>query len=420
MISALSLSDVRCFAGDQRANLAKITLLVGENSVGKTTFLGCLNAIAKLAKLHHLSDSDNWFNRSPYKFGGFDTIVRSGSAAFRVGLELDEGPVREIDIEFARGRGGHPAEIGLGMKLDGQTNGSAADFQIIRLDADSRAERWQFKGPGFQFLLRQIDVSDSQFTTWLARVMDLGLVPFGGDSTRFRIQTRLDSEAGSIAFAKFTNFLRQRMQNPPQTPSKVISIGSNVLSPQRIYQSNALIKRLDGLDKRRVNQLGRSLGLFDRIDTHLIGPNAIKVTVDVTGELFSLNDVGHGVTSALPFLIELTDAPAHSLFLLQQPEVHLHPSAQSKLVSMIAGSNHEFVIETHSDHVIDWCRILAREQRLSPSDVKIIYFEAQHDDASTTLLHQISLDDQSNLENQPPSYREFFSIETDRLLGLQQ
>ena len=37
------LTDVRCFEGEQRARLRPITLLVGENSTGKTTFLGCYN-----------------------------------------------------------------------------------------------------------------------------------------------------------------------------------------------------------------------------------------------------------------------------------------------------------------------------------------------------------------------------------------
>ena len=80
-------------------------------------------------------------------------------------------------------------------------------------------------------------------------------------------------------------------------------------------------------------------------------------------------------------------------------------------------SDHRFVIETHSDHVIDWFRILAREGGLAHSDVAIIYFESHPGDPSATRLHQISFDGRANMRGQPHSYREFFSVETARLLG---
>ena len=41
----LTLQDVRCFQGEQRGSLRPITLLVGENSTGKTTFLGCYHIV---------------------------------------------------------------------------------------------------------------------------------------------------------------------------------------------------------------------------------------------------------------------------------------------------------------------------------------------------------------------------------------
>ena len=41
----LILQDVRCFKGTQRGRLRPVTLLVGENSTGKTTFLGCYRVL---------------------------------------------------------------------------------------------------------------------------------------------------------------------------------------------------------------------------------------------------------------------------------------------------------------------------------------------------------------------------------------
>jgi hypothetical protein len=45
----------------------------------------------------------------------------------------------------------------------------------------------------------------------------------------------------------------------------------------------------------------------------------------------NLIDVGYGVSQALPVLVELFRSNASQMLLFQQPEVHLHPSAQAAL-----------------------------------------------------------------------------------------
>ena len=52
------------------------------------------------------------------------------------------------------------------------------------------------------------------------------------------------------------------------------------------------------------------------------------------------------------------------MFLLQQPEVHLHPSAQAALGSLfcqVAAAGKQLIVETHSDHVIDRIRMDVRD-----------------------------------------------------------
>ena len=68
------------------------------------------------------------------------------------------------------------------------------------------------------------------------------------------------------------------------------------------------------------------------------------------------------------------------MFLLQQPEVHLHPTAQAALGSLfceIAGWDRQIIVETHSDYIIDRVRMDVRDNKtdLKPADVSILYFE---------------------------------------------
>ena len=70
------LEDVRCFRGEQRVRLRPITLLVGENSTGKTTFLGCYSVLHRLLSGFRSPGYTLDFNREPFLMGSFRDIVR--------------------------------------------------------------------------------------------------------------------------------------------------------------------------------------------------------------------------------------------------------------------------------------------------------------------------------------------------------
>ena len=130
-------------------------------------------------------------------------------------------------------------------------------------------------------------------------------------------------------------------------------------------------------------------------------------------------DVGYGVSQILPILVDVMHPGTGSrTFLLQQPEVHLHPRGQAALASLFVHSakkqRNQFLIETHSDYIVDRVRICVRKKRIAPDDVSILYFEPR---GNSVTIHNLSLDADGNLHDAPSAYREFFSRETDGLLG---
>ena len=62
----------RCFKDTGFLKLKKITLLMGENSSGKTSFLAGLNHISGM-----LADEDVDLNTSPFELGSFSDIFHS-------------------------------------------------------------------------------------------------------------------------------------------------------------------------------------------------------------------------------------------------------------------------------------------------------------------------------------------------------
>jgi len=180
--------------------------------------------------------------------------------------------------------------------------------------------------------------------------------------------------------------------------------------------------------KDMLEDFGRKAGLFDEISVRSLGKKGSdpfqlrirKYGSKSKGPQRNLIDVGYGVSQALPVVTELLRDDAPPMFLLQQPEVHLHPSAQAALGSLfcrIAGPKRQLVVETHSDHLLDRVRMDVRDgaAALKPADVSILYFERGDLDVR---IHSLRLDEQGNVLDTPPSYRGFFMEETRRSLGL--
>ena len=417
-ITSLSLKDVRCFAGEHHAELSKATLLIGENSTGKSTFLGCLNGLVHLAGLVELTDQTNYFDQEPFCMGSFENLARSGCPSFRVGIGMEDDRFRRLEIEFAPGHDDALRERTLEVKLAGSRSDVGSRLRIARRTPVGKAERWRFDGPGFEFELDQSEASYAQFTTWLSRYVRRNVLPFSGDVTQFRKRMGHTTDQELAAFGRFINFFRHEFRAPERPCAIYANDPNGPFARRRSYADDPLRILDGGMHLEAISNAGRDLGLFNRIDVREREPDQYEVLVDVSGVMRNLVDVGYGVTSVLPLIKAIVDAPKDSLFLLQQPEVHIHPSAQARLVEMIANSNHAFIVETHSDHVIDWLNILVTEGNLAASDVGIVYFERLTDDPSATRLYQLRLDGSGNLSGQPRNYRQFFSEETARLLGL--
>jgi predicted ATPase len=130
--------------------------------------------------------------------------------------------------------------------------------------------------------------------------------------------------------------------------------------------------------------------------------------------------VGYGVSQALPLVYQLEEAESHDTFLLQQPEVHLHPRAQAEVGTLIANlsrqrSNNYFVIETHSDYIIDRIRMEIASGVLDKNCVTIAYFEKGTHEVRAKNLY---LSERGEILDPPRGFREFFLHEQARLLGL--
>ena len=179
--------------------------------------------------------------------------------------------------------------------------------------------------------------------------------------------------------------------------------------------------------KGKLDAFGRESGLFDDFSVKQLtgiegGPFQLQLRKfgkrGRKGPRRNLMDVGFGLSQVLPVLAALLRADGPSMFLLQQPELHLHPSAQAALGSLFcrtAEAGRQTIVETHSDYIMNRIRLDVRDRRteLTHEDVSILYFERKDSDV---LIHPIRFDKDGNVLDTPSGYRRFFTDELNRSL----
>ena len=117
------------------------------------------------------------------------------------------------------------------------------------------------------------------------------------------------------------------------------------------------------------------------------------------------NNVGFGVSFTLPILVAGLLAKSGDLLIVENPELHLHPKAQSNMMyffERIAECGVQVVIETHSDHVVNGLRktVVDDKCKLSPEEYLLYFF----DDNSN--WETIKLNNYAELDNWPKDFME--------------
>ena len=445
-LKELILEDVRCFRGEQRGSLRPITLLVGENSTGKTTFLGCYGVLQQVFSAPDI-DVRLDFDEEPFSMGSFRDVVRSRRGpegridAFKLGLTLEPSrgrmPPHRLVATF-RESGSQPIVSSLRFEF------GAAAFLDLQRSPNGTVLTFPGRDVAIDFPFGQV-------------MLMLGfLMTLTEDKRRIPrefpdLQPVADYVGGLFPRRDVAAAGRRRRSRTigwwrPQLP-RLIPVAPLRSKPKRTYDPvretatpegahiPMLMMRLDLTDKRHWTSLhddlvtfGKKSGLFSDVKVKRHGkqmsdPFQLQVKVR-SGPNANIMDVGYGVSQSLPILVDVL-AGAESdrrknggrAFLLQQPEVHLHPRGQAELASLFieaSRSGSRFLIETHSDYIVDRVRISVRNGSLQSDDVSILYFEPA---GNAVTIHNLTLDEHGNLRNAPAGYRDFFVRESDRLLG---
>ncbi|KWT84043.1 DUF3696 domain-containing protein [Candidatus Magnetominusculus xianensis] len=105
---------------------------------------------------------------------------------------------------------------------------------------------------------------------------------------------------------------------------------------------------------------------------------------------FKAMNVGFGVSYVLPIIVAALHTPKDGLLLIENPESHIHPAGQAKLMELIcksAKTGVQFIIETHSDHIINGLLVATKKEIINPDDSRVYYFDRNISTHATQVTH---------------------------------
>ncbi len=163
------------------------------------------------------------------------------------------------------------------------------------------------------------------------------------------------------------------------------------------------------------------LGVANEIKIQMAGQSGVSwQVVHMEGRrALPLTAVGVGVSQILPILVMGLLAPNDTLLLVEQPELHLHPSVQARLGDFFIGlaeCDKQCLIETHSENLVSQLRYHIVQAGGQEKSDCLIYFVDQ-DERGAAQFNPIEISEKGNILNWPDGFFDETMLQEDRITG---
>jgi len=226
----------------------------------------------------------------------------------------------------------------------------------------------------------------------------------------------------------FAPFIQQVIHLPglrgnPERTYPVAAVGSMFPGTFEEYAASVIAQWPEkSASDDKLKKLGKhleQLGLTWKVQARSINETQVELQVGRlpqatrggAHDLVNIADVGFGVSQTLPVLVALQEAKPGQLVYLEQPEIHLHPRAQTAMARILADAASRgvrVVVETHSSLLLLGIQTLVAEGDLSPDIVKLHWFT--RDEEGMTHITSANLDETGAFGDWP---EDFADVELD-------
>ncbi len=333
MLRHLELTNFKCY-GKSAFDFGNLTVFSGMNAAGKSTVLQALGFMRQCAfEPRHVN--------AVSLDGPLATFM---DAADLVYDNASEGKYSEVRVEAQ----GDDCAFNCELRVKADRTAPVAQQKTISVVSMSYDCQIPFMGKSFVYI--------------------------GGDrispKSSYRIPASIDECEISMLGERceYTAWCLNRSDfNPKSARAKLISLSDGVDRPLLSQQVSDCLSRL-----------GRVVRVipYSYPDISRAGFRFSFLEGRVYGDEHRPENVGYGLTSVLPIYTALLDIEVGGVAIVENPELHLHPTGQvevSRFLAAIAATGVQVLVETHSDHVLNGMRLAVKKGQIPASDVKLIF-----------------------------------------------
>lgn len=357
MFEELTLQHFKCF---ERLTLPlrPLTLLTGVNAGGKSTVIQSL-ALLHQTKARFGEDSRGLLLNGPWvSLGGFGDVVDKRTGRNRFSVALRQGASKmEWDFESDDRNSLYP--------------------RIMNVRITSNEEKIDFTGDAATLVPSLVNLKDVSRST----------IEWAGDLSR-RLQQTSYLCANRVG-------PRETYAINPSDDGNDFDVGcEGEYTPWFLYNHGEAVVA-ETLRRGTNPQVRRQVEawldyLFPGAGYEVqpvVGANLVtlRMRTDSESEFHRPQNVGYGVSHVLPILAVCLAAPRDNVVMIENPETHLHPSAQAEVghfAAKVAASGIQVILESHSDHVLNGIRRAVRDETIASEDVAIHFFTPRHKDGA--------------------------------------
>lgn len=436
MLTRLRLQNFKAWEDTGDIELAPLTILFGANSSGKSSlhqFLLMLRQTIESSdrrRVLHTGDA-----RTPVDLGGYSSLLRDGNTDAALSFELDWRRDRPLTVDYQRDgtrfRGvdmGFSASISATSDVPPRPRVDNYEYRLTSDDggAELRLGGERDGGKGYTVHAEGIELVRTMGRKWPVSAPS----QFHGFPDDLPTRYQFLDFAADLTLAleeqlSAVNYLGPLRKQPSRTyrwsGEEVGDVGSsgehtldallagqgrrfNFAPKQKTQSLHVLVaewlRRLEVIEDFTVTPIGAGRDEYE-----------VRVTTPGGSREVLLTDVGFGVSQVLPVIVEAFYTAPGSTVVVEQPEIHLHPSVQAGLADLFIAAisaredskprDIQFIIESHSEHLLR--RLLRRiaEGAVDPADVRC-YVVNPGKGGST--IEDLDVDEYGNVRNWPENF----------------
>ena len=396
MINNISLKNFKCFQQTD-INLSRITLLTGENSSGKSSVLyGLLAPFQSNDFPFYLSPNGKYVNMGDFKEISFNNLKEN-----KIGINIsvtDYGEEKRYQTVWGIDSMNRMPKLNhlryeedfldLDLKMSGENT------YTLNLNADNEK--------GFRTKYENEKNLNFELDKLYNEIVE-GTLPYILD-----VFTEMDYDA--------LNFIGPFRYEPERTYYQKTKADEKVGRAGEGYidQISEWENQKAG-EFKKLKSVLRNLGLLNAIKARPLRGGRFELSVKIRprGVWASLADVGFGISQFLPAVVADLQLSDTSTLLLAQPEIHLHPSVQASLANYFVRQTREtgkqYIVETHSEYLLNRIRLAIVKQEIDPSAVSVYYFE---NSATGSVTYPIEFTRDGQIKNAPQRFFDTYMLDT--------